>query len=391
MITLRRLHLRLALQPPPYTLHHFSSDVPPGKSESEPSLSSYFNEVRANLKREAPPQNLPRKPLSFSKSPQIPPPPKGSYLEEIDRNLAEYRSRSAPPPPSLTPGQSDITKDNESAASSATNSPSGRSFDAIRESLRHWRPESKNGSDQYLSTSRDPKPVQNDGLPSFFWKEKNAGEDGKMRTGFMSMYNYSEMGAKLKTLRPEKKKGKWFSLHELNERLVKLREMEEKESRSIVSGISFKDLRDTVVKLANSEEERTRKKTMQRLDILGQLGGTPTYLMLEPKDDLVEKYFHPDNMSSSEKLKLELKRVRDEFKMSESDCGSARVQVALLTTKIHHLSSVLHKKDKHSRRGLLAMVQRRKKLLKYLRRSDWDSYCLVLSKLSLRDVTDIKS
>lgn len=38
------------------------------------------------------------------------------------------------------------------------------------------------------------------------------------------------------------------------------------------------------------------------------------------------QYFHPDNMSSAEKLKLELKKVRDEFKMSESDCGSARVQ-----------------------------------------------------------------
>jgi len=38
------------------------------------------------------------------------------------------------------------------------------------------------------------------------------------------------------------------------------------------------------------------------------------------------QYFHPDHMSSAEKMKLELKKVRDEFKMSESDCGSARVQ-----------------------------------------------------------------
>ncbi|VFQ73350.1 unnamed protein product [Cuscuta campestris] len=82
-------------------------------------------------------------------------------------------------------------------------------------------------------------------------------------------------------------------------------------------------------------------------------------------------------------MKLELKKVRDEFKMSESDCGSARVQVAQLTTKIKHLSGVLHKKDKHSRKGLQAMVEKRKKMLKYLRRTDWDSYCLVLSKLGL--------
>ncbi|XP_048498988.1 uncharacterized protein LOC104907198 isoform X2 [Beta vulgaris subsp. vulgaris] len=39
-------------------------------------------------------------------------------------------------------------------------------------------------------------------------------------------------------------------------------------------------------------------------------------------------YFHPDNMSAEEKLKLELKRIRDEFKMHESDCGSTRVQNA---------------------------------------------------------------
>ncbi|RVW14730.1 hypothetical protein CK203_092626 [Vitis vinifera] len=57
------------------------------------------------------------------------------------------------------------------------------------------------------------------------------------------------------------------------------------------------------------------------------------------------QYFHPDNMSSAEKLKVELKKVRDEFKMSESDCGSARVQVAQLTTKIKHLNSALHKKE----------------------------------------------
>lgn len=82
-----------------------------------------------------------------------------------------------------------------------------------------------------------------------------------MRSRFMSMYNYSEMGTKLKMLRPEKKKGKWFSLNELNERLVKLREMEEKESRSIVPGVSFKDLRDSVVKVAYSDEEKMRKKT----------------------------------------------------------------------------------------------------------------------------------
>ena len=47
--------------------------------------------------------------------------------------------------------------------------------------------------------------------------------------------------------------------------------------------------------------------------------------------------------------------------------------------------------DKPSRKGLQEMVQKRKKYLKYLRRTDWDSYCLVLSKLGLRDVPEYKA
>jgi len=47
------------------------------------------------------------------------------------------------------------------------------------------------------------------------------------------------------------------------------------------------------------------------------------------------QYFHPDHLSSAEKMKLELKRVRDKFKMSENDCGSARVQGNLLTIHDH--------------------------------------------------------
>lgn len=105
-----------------------------------------------------------------------------------------------------------------------------------------------------------PKPGQSDGLPSSLWKDKSAGEGNKMRAGFMSKYNYSEMGEKLKMLRPDKKKGKWFSLHELNERLVKLREMDEKERQSIVPGI-YGDLKESMVKLAYSGDERKMKKS----------------------------------------------------------------------------------------------------------------------------------
>ncbi|KAL5576086.1 hypothetical protein UlMin_017785 [Ulmus minor] len=222
-------------------------------------------------------------------------------------------------------------------------------------------------------------------------KERKEGErSNSIKTEFVKMYKHEELGAKLKILRPEEKGDAWFSLEELNERLMKLREMEEKETETRIDGISFKDLRESLVKLKLSEDDKSKKSSIERLDMLGHLGRTPTFMMQPPKEELVEKYFHPDNMSSEEKMKLELAKVREEFKMSESDCGSARVQVAQLTTKIKHLSSVLHKKDKHSRKGLIAMVQRRKKLLKYLRRTDWDSYCFVLSKLGLRDNPDYK-
>jgi small subunit ribosomal protein S15 len=54
-------------------------------------------------------------------------------------------------------------------------------------------------------------------------------------------------------------------------------------------------------------------------------------------------------------------------------------------------SIVVVMQDKHSRKGLQDMVQRRKKYLKYLRRTDWDSYCMVLSKLGLRDIPEYKA
>lgn len=205
------------------------------------------------------------------------------------------------------------------------------------------------------------------------------------KTEFVRMYSYGDLGEKLRKLRPGNKTTK-FSLGELNERLRKLREFEEKEIES-TNGLKFTHIRESLKKL---EEDKTKKNAVQRVN-LGQLGGTPSFMSHPPKEGLVEKYFHPDHMSSAEKQKLELKNVRDKFKISESDCGSSRVQVAQLTTKIKHLASVLHKKDKHSRKGLQAMVQKRKKLLKYLRRTDWDSYCFCLSELGLRDSADYKA
>ena len=80
------------------------------------------------------------------------------------------------------------------------------------------------------------------------------------------------------------------------------------------------------------------------------------------------------------------KVVIAEHKRSETDTGSPEVQVALLTTRINELSSHFadHKKDHHSRRGLLRMVNTRRKLLDYVKRKDLARYQELIAKLGLR-------
>jgi small subunit ribosomal protein S15 len=74
------------------------------------------------------------------------------------------------------------------------------------------------------------------------------------------------------------------------------------------------------------------------------------------------------------------------FKQSDKDTGSAPVQIAILTERINLLTEhfKIHKKDHHSRHGLLKLVSQRRKLLEYLKREDSDIYQEILDKLSLR-------
>lgn len=76
----------------------------------------------------------------------------------------------------------------------------------------------------------------------------------------------------------------------------------------------------------------------------------------------------------------------NEFKTHESDTGSPEVQIAVLTEEINNLNDHLrtHKKDHHSRRGLLKMVGRRRNLLTYLRNKDVARYRELINKLGLR-------
>jgi len=74
------------------------------------------------------------------------------------------------------------------------------------------------------------------------------------------------------------------------------------------------------------------------------------------------------------------------FKQSDKDCGSSSVQIALLTENINKLSEHFNKnkKDNHSRQGLLKMIMKRRSLMKYLKRTNIDSYEKLIKELGLR-------
>lgn len=76
----------------------------------------------------------------------------------------------------------------------------------------------------------------------------------------------------------------------------------------------------------------------------------------------------------------------EQHRLHETDTGSPEVQVAILTERINHLTEHLkvHKKDHHSRRGLLMLVGRRRRLLDYLRRNDVERYRALIAELGLR-------
>ena len=86
-------------------------------------------------------------------------------------------------------------------------------------------------------------------------------------------------------------------------------------------------------------------------------------------------------------LEKEMKQIIiDEFKTHEGDTGSPEVQIAILTRRINDLNEHLrvHKKDHHSRRGLLKMVGKRRNLLRYLKNKDIERYRTLIKKLQIR-------
>lgn len=91
-------------------------------------------------------------------------------------------------------------------------------------------------------------------------------------------------------------------------------------------------------------------------------------------------------MDNKQVLKEQKAATISKFARSEGDTGSPEVQIALLTDRIKHLTKHLeyHKKDHHSRRGLLKMVGQRRSLLGYLKDTDIERYRELISELGLR-------
>jgi len=85
-------------------------------------------------------------------------------------------------------------------------------------------------------------------------------------------------------------------------------------------------------------------------------------------------------------MSIDTQAIIKEYQKDASDTGSADVQIALLTARIRHLTEHFktHKKDHHSRRGLLKLVSQRKKLLSYVKSNDINSYANLISRLGLR-------
>jgi small subunit ribosomal protein S15 len=80
------------------------------------------------------------------------------------------------------------------------------------------------------------------------------------------------------------------------------------------------------------------------------------------------------------------KEIVEEFQINEKDTGSVEVQVALLSARIKHITEHLknHPKDFHSRRGLMSMVGKRRKMLKYLKKGKPELYQELIKKLGIR-------
>lgn len=108
----------------------------------------------------------------------------------------------------------------------------------------------------------------------------------------------------------------------------------------------------------------------------------------EVGDDAMQKMYSLDHASSRQLVKAKIAQAITEFQEKPGDTGSTQVQVAVLHAKIVSLSEHCNanRQDKHSRRGLENMMEKRRKLLQYLKRKNFAKYNDVIKRLKLRPV-----
>lgn len=280
----------------PFLVHLFSTSSSDPSDSSDPtepnpqshssSVSDYFSDVKASLKQQSPQQQsrpIARNP-SFNTAHSRP--SEAASLEEIRKNLSEYRRRSVGPNPTESnsaPWKRSSTAPNPSQHqqisfqdlfNKGVKSGSIEEFQTIRESLKLIKPNAneQNGRKgdglslskftQILGTKANDVVGRRGALPRLFDKELDArNTENASKTEFVRSYECKELGEKLKKLRPEAKVGSWFTLRELSERLIKLREMDHNETVSRRGGVIFEEVRTSLVTLQVSQEEEKRKKT----------------------------------------------------------------------------------------------------------------------------------
>mmetsp|Transcript_30120 Transcript_30120/g.61436 ORF Transcript_30120/g.61436 Transcript_30120/m.61436 type:complete len:244 (-) Transcript_30120:186-917(-) len=147
----------------------------------------------------------------------------------------------------------------------------------------------------------------------------------------------------------------------------------------IVNSISREDRERESAEFDKKASEEMRQKIQSQGEVL-RFNFTGLQM-----SDRVRKLFELTNGNQSEIIKAQKQRGMELFQLREGDTGSSAVQVIALTTRIQQIQTHLakHKKDKHSKRGLDALYVRRRKLLDYMERREYESYRRVVKTLGL--------
>lgn len=144
----------------------------------------------------------------------------------------------------------------------------------------------------------------------------------------------------------------------------------------------------TQIDIQNEIQQHDMKVTeelQQKLHMVNQVPVLRHHMTGISMSERVQKLFHLHNGNQREVIQAQKQRGMELFQIREGDTGSPAVQVIALTTRIQQLQThlSLHKKDKHSKRGMDALYIKRRKTLDYLEREDFDSYRRVVKTLGL--------